>query len=63
VPVFAIPGDTPEERAPLLARARTQIGFYGSTPNYAYQLTDLGFDGVSDGLRDAMRTGDIAGEN
>ena len=31
IPVFAIPGDTPEERAPLLERARFQIAFYGST--------------------------------
>lgn len=58
-PVFAVPGDTPEARAPLLERARTQIGFYGSTPNYAYQFTDLGFDGVSEGLREAMRAGDM----
>ncbi|MFW6094368.1 MAG: TIGR03617 family F420-dependent LLM class oxidoreductase [Pseudomonadota bacterium] len=58
-PVFAIPGDSPEERAPLLERARTQIGFYGSTPNYAYQFTDLGFEGVSEGLREAMRAGDM----
>lgn len=60
IPVFAVPGDSPEERAPLLARARMQIGFYGSTPNYAYQFTDLGFDGVSEGLREAMRSGDMA---
>lgn len=59
-PVFAVAGDTPEERAPLLERARTQIGFYGSTPNYAYQFTDLGFEGVSEGLREAMRAGDTA---
>lgn len=59
VPVFAVPGDTPEERAPLLERARTQIGFYGSTPNYSYQFTDLGFEGVSEGLREAMRAGDM----
>lgn len=58
-PVFAVPGDSPEERKPLLERARTQIGFYGSTPNYAYQFTDLGFEGVSEGLRGAMRAGDM----
>lgn len=59
-PVFAVPGDTPEERSPLLERARMQIGFYGSTPNYAYQFTDLGFEGVSEGLRECMRAGDMA---
>ena len=58
-PVFAIPGDIPEARTALLERARMQIGFYGSTPNYAYQFTDLGFEGVSEGLREAMRTNDM----
>ena len=33
VPVFACPGDTPEERAADVATARRQIAFYGSTPN------------------------------
>jgi probable F420-dependent oxidoreductase len=56
-PVFAVPGDSREEQALLLERARTQIGFYGSTPNYAYQFTDLGFEGVSEGLRECMRSG------
>ena len=61
VPVFAIAGDTPEERAAMTQRARTQISFYGSTPNYAYQFDDLGFEGTTGQLRQMMREGDIGG--
>ena len=61
VPVFAAPGDSPEELAPLIRRAKTQIAFYGTTPNYSFQFTDLGYEGVTEKLRDLMRTGDIAG--
>ncbi len=59
VPVFACPGDTPEERAPYVARAKRQIGFYGSTPNYAFQFDDLGFDGTTAKLREAMAAGKL----
>lgn len=58
IPVFIVPGDTPEERAFLVRRAREQIGFYGSTKNYAFQFTDLGFDGVSEALNAALKAGD-----
>lgn len=61
VPVFAVVGDTQEERARLLRRARTQIGFYGSTPNYAFQFDDLGYEGTSEQLRQALKKGDMAG--
>lgn len=61
VPVFAVPGDTPEEQAPLLERARTQIAFYGSTKNYAFQFDDLGFEGTSSKLNDLLKAGDQAG--
>ncbi|MEM9712557.1 MAG: TIGR03617 family F420-dependent LLM class oxidoreductase [Actinomycetota bacterium] len=61
VPVFAVPGDTPEERAPLLRRARTQIGFYGSTPNYAFQFDDLGFEGTTVRLGERLKAGDPEG--
>ena len=60
VPVFTVAGDTPEERAPLLERARMQIAFYGSTPNYAFQFDDLGFTGTGPKLREQMRAGDMA---
>jgi|SRR5581483_5367690 len=61
IPVFAIPGDTPEERAPLIERTRMQIAFYGSTRNYAFQFDDLGFSGTSARLNELMKAGDLAG--
>jgi probable F420-dependent oxidoreductase len=61
IPVFIVPGDTPEEREPLARRARTQIGFYGSTRNYAFQFEDLGFDGTSAALNDRLKAGDLEG--
>lgn len=61
VPVVAIPGDTPEERAPLLRRAQMQIGFYGSTANYAFQFDDLGFAGTSAELNRRLKAGDLEG--
>ena len=61
VPVFAIAGDSPEERAKLIDRARTQIAFYGSTPNYAFQFDDLGFTGTTATLGEKMKAGDMPG--
>jgi probable F420-dependent oxidoreductase len=61
IPVFAIPGDTPEARAPLVERTRAQIAFYGTTRNYAFQFDDLGFDGTSARLHEKMKAGDIGG--
>jgi probable F420-dependent oxidoreductase len=61
VPVFAIPGDTPEERAPLIEMARARIAFYGSTRNYAFQFDDLGFEGTSARLNEKLKAGDLAG--
>lgn len=61
VPVFAIPGDTPEERSPLLEAARSRIAFYGSTRNYAFQFDDLGFEGTSARINERMKAGDLAG--
>ena len=61
VPVFAIPGDTPEERAEMIRRTKTQLAFYGSTPNYAFQFEDLGYSGVTPMLGGLMKKGDVAG--
>ncbi len=61
IPVFIVAGDTPEERAFLESRARTQIGFYGSTKNYAFQFDDLGYEGTSARLNDRLKAGDLAG--
>jgi probable F420-dependent oxidoreductase len=61
IPVFIVPGDTAEEQAFLAQRARTQIAFYGSTKNYAFQFDDLGFDGTSARLNDRLKAGDVDG--
>ncbi len=59
IPVFACPGDTPEERAPYVEIAKRQIAFYGSTPNYAFQFEDLGFAGTTSRIREKMKAGDL----
>jgi alkanesulfonate monooxygenase SsuD/methylene tetrahydromethanopterin reductase-like flavin-dependent oxidoreductase (luciferase family) len=59
IPVFACPGDTPEERAPYVAHAKRQIAFYGSTPNYAFQFDDLGFEGTTGRIRAKMKAGEL----
>jgi probable F420-dependent oxidoreductase len=61
IPVFIVPGDTAEEQAFLAQRARTQIAFYGSTKNYAFQFDDLGFEGTSARLNDRLKAGDVDG--
>jgi probable F420-dependent oxidoreductase len=60
IPVMAIPEDSPHRDA-LKDRARTQIGFYGSTRNYGFQFDDLGFDGMSAQMNDKLKSGDLAG--
>ncbi|MEM9652936.1 MAG: TIGR03617 family F420-dependent LLM class oxidoreductase [Actinomycetota bacterium] len=59
IPVFACPGDTPEERAAYVATAKRQIAFYGSTPNYAFQFDDLGFEGTTSRIREKMKAGEL----
>jgi probable F420-dependent oxidoreductase len=61
IPVFIVPGDTPEGRSLLTRRAQTQIGFYGSTRNYSFQFDDLGFDGTSAKLNERLKAGDLDG--
>jgi probable F420-dependent oxidoreductase len=61
IPVFIVPGDTPDDRAMLTRRARTQIAFYGSTKNYAFQFDDLGFEGTSAKLNERLKAGDVDG--
>jgi probable F420-dependent oxidoreductase len=61
VPVFTVVGDTAEERAPWRAMARSQIAFYGSTKNYAFQFDLLGFEGTSARLNERLKAGDVAG--
>jgi hypothetical protein len=45
----------------MTQRAKTQIAFYGSTPNYAFQFDDLGFEGTTAKLGQLMKAGDIKG--
>jgi probable F420-dependent oxidoreductase len=61
VPLFTVPGDSEAERAPWRALARTQVAFYGSTPNYAFIFELLGRPGTTDALRERQKAGDIAG--
>ena len=61
VPVFAIPADDDRQRAALVKRTKTQLAFYGSTPNYAFQFDDLGFPGTTDRIRALLRAGDRDG--
>lgn len=59
IPFFACPGDSPEEREPYVAHAKRQIAFYGSTPNYAFQFEDLGYEGTTQRIRTKMKAGDL----
>jgi probable F420-dependent oxidoreductase len=61
IPVFAIPGDTPEERHTLLEQSRARIAFYGSTRNYGFQFDDLGFEGTSARINERLKAGDVPG--
>ena len=57
VPVLAVAGDTPEERASQTREAKAAIGFYGATPGYAFQFDDLGYEGTRQKLAEALRSG------
>lgn len=61
VPVFTAAGDTEEERARWREATRTMIGFYGSTPNYAFVFEQIGRPGTTEALRAAQKVGDAAG--
>lgn len=61
VPVFTAAGDTAEERAKWRETTRTMVGFYGSTPNYAFVFEQIGKPGTTEALRAAQKAGDMAG--
>ena len=61
VPVFTVVGDTAEERATWRDRVRFQVGFYGSTRNYAFMFDMLGFEGTSAALNERLKAGDLPG--
>jgi probable F420-dependent oxidoreductase len=53
-PVMLAAGDTPGALAAAVARARSRIAFYGSTPTYRPLLEVLGYADVADRLRRLM---------
>jgi len=61
VPVFTIVGDTEADRVDERQRAKSQIAFYGSTKNYAFQFDMLGFEGTSAKLNERLKAGDVPG--
>ncbi len=63
VPVFTAAGDTAAERAQWRETTRTMVGFYGSTPNYAFVFEQIGRPGTTEALRAAQKAGDMAGMN
>jgi hypothetical protein len=58
VPLFTAVGDTDEERSRWREISRSMVGFYGSTPNYAFIFEQLGRPGTTERLREAQRAGD-----
>lgn len=59
-PVFAIFGDTEDERAKAEADIREQIAFYGSTPNYRRLFEHHGCADEAKQLSHHMRNGEFA---
>jgi probable F420-dependent oxidoreductase len=64
-PVIVAPGETRDEQAASLARARARVAFYGSTPTYRLLLEIVGYADVADRLRQMVSQGrmnEIAGQ-
>ena len=61
VPAFLVVGDSEEDRSVWRERARVQVAFYGSTPNYAFIFEQLDREDMTDLLREHQRAGDVAG--
>jgi probable F420-dependent oxidoreductase len=60
-PAFLAVGDDPEERVHWRERARAQVAFYGSTPNYAFIFEELGYPETTAALRSRQKIGDTVG--
>ncbi|MCA8927057.1 MAG: TIGR03617 family F420-dependent LLM class oxidoreductase [Alphaproteobacteria bacterium] len=58
-PVFAVTGETPEQRAESEAEVRRQISFYGSTPNYRAVLEYLDCGHIAKELSALVRQGEF----
>ena len=61
VPAFLVVGDSEAERVVWRERARVQVAFYGTTPNYAFIFEQLDREDTTDLLRERQQAGDIAG--
>jgi len=61
VPCFTVVGDTDEERARWRELARSQVAFYGSTPNYSFIFDQLGREGITAKVREKQKAGDFTG--
>jgi len=62
VPILVIVGDTDAEQEEITRLVRQQLGFYGSTPAYAFQFDRLGFEGLGGQLNALLKAGDLAGQ-
>jgi probable F420-dependent oxidoreductase len=63
VPILVIVGDTEAEQEEIASLVRQQLGFYGSTPAYAFQFDRLGFQGLGGQLNALLKAGDLAGQD
>jgi len=61
VPVLTAVGDSDEEQNCWWELARSQVAFYGSTPNYAFLFELLGHPGTTARIRERQKAGDTAG--
>jgi probable F420-dependent oxidoreductase len=61
VPAFLVVGNTEVERRSWRERARIQVAFYGSTPNYAFIFEQLDREGTTERIRERQRAGDLPG--
>jgi probable F420-dependent oxidoreductase len=61
VPVMTIVGDSDEERHAERELVRASLGFYGSTPNYAFIWDEAGFEGTTARIREKQKAGDFKG--
>jgi len=60
LPMFSAAGNA-DEQAHWRETSRTMVGFYGSTPNYAFVFDQIGAPGTTAALRAAQKAGDAAG--
>jgi len=61
IPILVVVGDTESERVAMANQVRAQLGFYGSTSTYKFQLERVGFDGLQAMLNEKLKVGDLAG--